>query len=189
MAFNQRKVAEMAAYFLLKTGEGVMPHLKLMKLLYLSDRESFKESGYSMSEDRMVSMKHGPVLSETLNLINGVQQSEPGGWSSLISDKAGHRVAVNSEVSVDDLLELSEADMEIMDSVWNKFGHMNQWEIRDYTHNPENCPEWEDPRDSSHPIELDTLFSALGFDEAQTKALKEQIAEQEAIDRIFSRNK
>ncbi|MCY3973814.1 MAG: Panacea domain-containing protein [Candidatus Dadabacteria bacterium] len=184
MAFNERKVAEMAAYFLLKTKKGIMPHLKLMKLLYLSDRECFWQHGFSMSEDKMVSMPHGPVLSETLNLINGHRPPAPDGWDSLISDKADHQVSVDLKVSVDDLLELSRADIETMDSVWDKFGHMSRWEIVNYTH--DHCPEWEDPEGSSRPIELDTLFKALGFSKTQAKALKEQIAEQEAIDRIFS---
>ncbi|MCY4047796.1 MAG: Panacea domain-containing protein [Candidatus Dadabacteria bacterium] len=184
MAFSERKVAEMAAYFLLKTEKGIMPHLKLMKLLYLSDRECFRQHGFSMSEDKMVSMPYGPVLSETLNLINGVCQSTPNGWDSLISDKENHQVSVDPKVSVDDLLELSRAEIETMDSVWDKFGSMNQWDIVNYTHN--HCPEWEDPEGSSRPIELDTLFKALGFSKIQAKALKEQIAEQEAIDRIFS---
>lgn len=184
MAFSERKVAEMAAYFLLKTEKGIMPHLKLMKLLYLSDRECFRQHGFSMSEDKMVSMKYGPFLFETLNFVCGYRQSEPDGWDSLISDKADHQVSVDPKVSVDDLLELSRAEMETMNSVWDKFGNMYQWEISNYT--CENCPEWEAHEDFSSPIELDTLFRVLGFSEIQTKVLKEQIAEQEAIDRIFS---
>ena len=186
MAFSERKVAEMAGYFLLKTDGGMMHHLKLMKLLYLSDRECFRQHGFSMSEDKMVSMKHGPFLFETLNFVCGSRQSEPGGWDSLISDKADHQVSIKPEANVDDFLELSRADMETMDSVWDEFGNMDQWEISNYT--CENCPEWETPEDSFRPIEIDTLFRALGFSEIQRKALKEQIAEQEAIDRIFSGN-
>jgi len=38
--FNQRKVAQMAAFLLRR--RGCMNYLKLMKLLYLADRESMK---------------------------------------------------------------------------------------------------------------------------------------------------
>ncbi len=161
-----------------------MPHLKLMKLLYLSDRECFRQNGFSMSGDLMVSMKHGPVLSDTLNLINGFEQSEPGGWDSMISTKKNHQVAVKPEVSLECLFELSRADREIMDSVWEQFGNMNQWDLVKYTH--ENCPEWQDPGDSSSPIELDTLFKALGFSEVEAKELKKEIQVQDSIDRFFS---
>lgn len=49
--FNQRKVAQMAA-FLLDHGKGRMSYLKLMKLLYLADRESMRRHGEAISGDR-----------------------------------------------------------------------------------------------------------------------------------------
>ncbi len=161
MPINERKAAEMAVFFLLKTREGRMSHLKLMKLLYLSDRESFRTRGFSISNDLMVSMKHGPVLSKTLNLINGYEQSAPDGWNSLISAREDHQVSCNAGLKVEDLKKLSEKELDILESVWNKFGRMDQWEIRDYTH--DNCPEWQDPGDSSFPIELDAMSKQPPF--------------------------
>ena len=86
MVLNERKVSQMAAYFLYKRG-GRMSHLKLMKLLYLADRESLRLYGLSMTGDCLVSMPHGPVLSMTLNLMDGDVESGPNGWESLISAK------------------------------------------------------------------------------------------------------
>ena len=62
--FREEKVAQMAAYLLQKRG-GRMAYIKLMKLLYLADREYMISYGDSMSGDRAVSMKNGPVLSQT----------------------------------------------------------------------------------------------------------------------------
>jgi len=39
--FNEQKVAQIAAFFLNQTSEKRMPHLKLMKLLYLAKHDSF----------------------------------------------------------------------------------------------------------------------------------------------------
>jgi uncharacterized phage-associated protein len=58
--FDDRRVAQMAAY-LLSREKGRMNHLKLMKLLYLADRESMKRHGQPISGDRFVAMDHGPV--------------------------------------------------------------------------------------------------------------------------------
>ena len=69
--FNERKAAQMAAFFLGQLLDRKMPHLKLMKLLYLSDREAVRAFGWPISGDRLVSMPHGPVLSQTLNLMDG----------------------------------------------------------------------------------------------------------------------
>ncbi|MDD9800064.1 MAG: DUF4065 domain-containing protein [Gammaproteobacteria bacterium] len=66
-------------------------------------------------------------------------------------DKAGRQVQLKKKnITRRDLKEMSECDMEVMDAVWNEFGHLDQWEIRDYTHT--HCAEWEDPGGSSLPI-------------------------------------
>ena len=66
MTFNEQKVAQMAA-FLLARGKGKMKYLKLLKLLYLADRESMKRNGHPISGDSYVSMDHGPVLSKSIS--------------------------------------------------------------------------------------------------------------------------
>ncbi|WP_423930748.1 Panacea domain-containing protein [Candidatus Palauibacter sp.] len=52
-----------------------------IKLLYLVDRRSLLERGVPVTYGRYVSMSHGPVLSETLDLINyGSGPSEESYW-------------------------------------------------------------------------------------------------------------
>jgi len=157
--FNESKVAEMAAYLLLKSG-GRMPYLKLMKLLYLADRESMARYGFPISDDHMVSMIHGPVLSRTLNLMNGDSRSQAK-WGQLISAPISYDLALrglfNPESDID---ELSKADLEVLDAVWQQFGHFGAFPLRDYTH--EHCAEWVDPDGSSFPISPKTVFMAIG---------------------------
>ena len=181
--FNERKVAQMAAYLLAKDG-GRFAHLKLMKLLYLSDRESMNLSGFSISGDYPVSMRHGPVLSLTLSLISGDVLSQPDGWDCWISDKENHEVAVKREFNRNELDELSEFDIDIMDIIWDNYGHMTQWEIRDFTH--DNCAEWIDPKASSSPIPEDRIFKALGKSDEQVKALSSEIENQKSIHKLFA---
>ena len=66
--FNERKAAQAAAWFLRQQG-GRMPHLKLVKLMYLADRQSLDEHGFPITGVLAVSMPHGPVLSMTLNVV------------------------------------------------------------------------------------------------------------------------
>ena len=70
MGFNERKVAQMAAFFLGQSN-GKMPHLKLMALLYLSDREAMRAFGWTISGDSLISISRGPVLLQALKLMNG----------------------------------------------------------------------------------------------------------------------
>lgn len=71
----------MAAFFLYRNGNR-LSILKLMKLLYLADRESLARFGSPLSYDRFASLPHGPVLSQTLDYINGFWKSSTGGWDS-----------------------------------------------------------------------------------------------------------
>ena len=181
--FNERKVAQMAAYLIDKEG-GRMSHLKLMKLLYLADREAMQRYGVPLSGDRMVSMPHGPVLSMTLNLMDGDIESSEGGWEAWISDKENNELSTVHAVQHAELDELSLADFDVLDAVWRQFGHMNKWAIRDYTH--DHCPEWKDPNGSSNPIAYEDVFLALGRTKDQAAELAAHIEAERSIDRLFA---
>lgn len=158
-----------------------MPHLKLIKLMYLADREAMRNTGFPMTGDRFVSMPHGPVLVNTLNHINDDAFSTEGGWDTWISDKANYEVALLRDATPDALDHLSRADMGVLESIWAKFGHMKKYQIRDYTHDPKNCPEWKDPNGSSQPISYKAVFEALGFDAAQAALMGSEIEAQHTI--------
>lgn len=181
--FDERKVAQMAAYLLAKEG-GSMPHLKLMKLLYLADRESLGRYGTPISGDHVVAMEHGPVLSMTLDLINGFVRPSKNGWESWISAKANYQVSLKRTPSLELLDELSVADINALDTVWSKFGHMDKWEIRDYTH--DHCPEWKDPDESSVPIPYANILQALGKTPEVASELSARIEAKRSLDKLLA---
>lgn len=183
--FNEQKAAQIAAWFLAQEG-GAMPHLKLMKLMYLADREAMLRFGFPMTGDLFVSMPHGPVLSNTLSHINDEAQSAPDGWDKWISDKANHMVALVREPNPDELDELSRADLTVLGTTWAKFGHMTKYQIRDYTHDRNNCPEWEDPDGGSNPIPYEVVFRALGFDTEDAASMAADIRAQSIIARSLA---
>ena len=165
----------MAAY-LLKKAE--LPHLKLMELLYLAERRSYLEHGYGISDDTLVSMPYGPVLSSTLNLMNGGLGSERV-WQSYISNKASHKVSlVNADIMIEDLDELSQSDRKILDEVWEQF------KVSNYT---KNYPEWEEPSGSSLPIDLKRLFASEGRTPEQVAILAHQVETQRNLENMFNR--
>lgn len=172
------------AAFLLDHGKGRMSYLKLMKLLYLADRESMRRHGEPISGDRYVSMDQGPVLSQTLDLINGAVEFEQNGWGHWIADKADYEVSLRRKVSRDMLDELSEAELETLEAIYAKFGKWNKWKLRDYTHR--YCTEWKDPQGSSIPIENIDIFRALGRTSAEAKKLAGRIEHDRKIDRLFA---
>jgi len=174
--YQAEKAAQAAAYLLAKAPESRLGRLKLMKLLYLADRQAFANYGRTITGDRMVSMQHGPALSSTLNQL----QSE-GDFTQWVTACGSnhHEVAAGADLDSADLL--SRADRAILDAIWARFGDMHMWDLRNWTHDPANCPEWEDPNGSSRTISLEALGRALGIPEQELAALIAENAEQQHL--------
>jgi uncharacterized phage-associated protein len=184
--FSPSKVAQMAAFFASKQKGGLINVMKVIKLMYLSDRESMRRFGGPISFDYMVSMNNGPVLSQTLNLINGdVSRAAAAEWDEWISDRADHDIAVKCDVTRADLDQLSNADIEILDWAWTKFGHMDQWQLSEYTH--KNCPEWKYPKGSMLPIKEAELLMHLGKSREEAAAIADDIQTERELDQAFAR--
>lgn len=186
--FNEKRTAQAAAFMLHQAG-GRLPLLKLMKLLYLAERESLRAYGEPISGDKLVSMPNGPVLSKTLNMMNGWGGDTRGGWNDWIEDRAGHDFALRDPSMIrspeKDLLELSLSDLEILGSVWERFGHMEKFDLVEHTHSGA-CPEWEDPRGSSRPIPPGRLFKALGYSDEATRSAVEHLKERARLNAAMS---
>src|SRR3546814_20680395 len=85
-----------------------------------------------------------------------------------MEDRAGHEVALRDPSMIRspdlDLQALSDGDLDVLNNVWNRFGHLSKYELRDYKHSS-MCPEWEDPHGSSRPLPMGRLFKALRSEE------------------------
>lgn len=186
--FNERKAAQAAAFLLHKAG-GRLPLLKLMKLLYFSERESLQKYGDTITGDTFISLPNGPVLSMTLNFINGFAKSSEGGWDTWVADRSEHMVELPDKSLVrspeDDLLALSDTDLECLGKVWDQFGHWDRWKLVEYTHS-DACPEWENPGNSSRPIPPARLLKAVGYGPDQVEALTKRLHEQRYVNAAFS---
>lgn len=181
--FTASKVAQMSAFFANKQG-GTIKVLKLIKLLYLSDRESINQHGSPISFDVLMSMQYGPVLSKTLDLLNGfVQGSDSDTWAEWFDSRDNNDVALKRKVERDSLDEISDIDLDILNSVWCSFGKMNQFQLVDYTH--ANCKEWKDPNGSSSLIEDRAILKALNKSEDEINEFSENIRSERILDSIF----
>jgi uncharacterized phage-associated protein len=181
--FNPRKAAQVVAYLALKAG-GRIDVLKVVKLVYLADRDSLKTWGAPILDEQHVSMPHGPVNSSTYSHLNGEHDLTSCGWSDYLEDQANHIVGVVEGVKADSLDELSEADIQSLEAVWSQFQHMTKWQIRDWTHDRNNVPEWEDPKGSSRPIPLERIMTMVGIENADAQA--DLIRDHRKIDRLFA---
>jgi uncharacterized phage-associated protein len=174
-AFDEEKAAEIAAFFVSKEG-GVADVLKLAKLMYLAERESFKRYGAPLTGDRLCSMKDGPVLSESLNYIRG-HGNPPKAWTRLFERRDGNAIRLQqSDLHQESLRRLSDADVELLMSVWERFGQMSTRDIWVYVHS--ELPEYEDPGVSSRPIKMQRLLAVLGYSEPEIEDIVERTEEE-----------
>ncbi len=180
MSFNPRKAAQTIAFFIMEEGHPINI-LKAIKLVYLADRESVRVRGYPIQNEARVSMPHGPVNSVTLDWVNGSYRDN-GEWSSFLSDRSNNRVGLSvATVTTEALDELSSREIEILKRVWNDFGHMGGFDLADWTHDPNNVPEWENPSGSSVAIPLERIMSAVGLDQPIERA-----REQESLNKAYN---
>jgi uncharacterized phage-associated protein len=159
LSFDESKATEAAA-FLLSRSDQTMNYMKLIKLLYLADREALIRWGRPISTDRYVSMKHGPVLSN-------------GSWSSLISNPSGYDVSLAREISEEDFEELSVAERKLLDEIWGKYGALDEWDLVDLLH---DVGEWQDPHGTSVPISYSEILRAGGRSEDFIAAVEGELS-------------
>ena len=170
--YNPEKTAQAAAHLIRRAG-GRMNYMKLIKLLYLADRGSLERWGEPITGDRFVSMTHGPVLSRVYDQIatGPDPRGSPEPWFRLI-EREGYDVRTLAPNPPAD--ELSRRELALLDSVFEEFREMDQWQMRDYCH--AELPEWEDPQGSSNPIPFERVLQVLGKSAEEIREAKEEAA-------------
>ena len=157
-----------------------MKYLKLIKLLYIADREALARWGKPITTDRYVSMKEGPVVSNVYNLIGSEPLPyEQSIWHKHIRTVADWDVELVSDPSND---ELSQAEEDLLQEVFRSHGHKNRWTLVEETH---RFAEWKAPGTSSIQITYREILKALHKDEKEISAnlaeLKSMIAAQRVL--------
>lgn len=167
-SFEPKKAAQVAAFFCAKANGGKLNVVKLVKLMYLADRQSMADSGSPITHDNFVAMKLGPVVSEAYNYIKGEAVAKD--WDDLIADRENHTVGLARPLTDSDDDELSKFEVGVLSKIWEQFGAMDQWALVEWTH--KHCPEWEAPNpiNSSSPIPYERVFKFLSPETATARA-------------------
>ncbi len=179
--FNITKGTEVACQFLQRE-EGRMNIMKLAKLVYLLDRLSLSKRGIPVVGGVYFSMPNGPVTSELLDLINsGCLWGEHCRWEEFISDRRDHEIALRK---VPECEHLSEAELELIDQIYQQFGSKDQWELRDWCH--ERCAEWTPLNAGRDRIEVERIGEALGKGRNEIEQMKEEAEELNLLSKAFA---
>ncbi len=161
IGFRSLKAAQICALFAVQAG-GSIEKLKLIKLVYLSEREHVIDFEDSMLLDELYSLPHGPICSGTLNGIDGVIHKEI--WDHYIARNGNVVVSMKAFVR-SELDELSDVDVDIVNNVWAKFADMTASQVRNWTH--KYCPEYTELDTGRLPIFYKDILDAAGSSNAE----------------------
>lgn len=170
MTFNEKKTTQAAARFL-SLANKQMNYMKLLKLLYLMDRQALIQWGRPVTGDKYFSMKLGPVLSEVLDLLS--EKPAPGRegfWVKHISAPANYEVRLEHEPGHD---ELSEAEEELIDEIYRKYGHFDPFNLANYLHGI--LPEWHRITEGCVPIQYVDILKAGQKSSEEIEAIQREL--------------
>jgi uncharacterized phage-associated protein len=134
--FNIDKTIEAAAYLIKRRPNRRENYMRLLKLLYLAERQSLKERGSPICGDAPYAMAQGPVPSRTLDLVKGKDSSSEK-WEQFI-ETAGYEVELKCDPGN---LNLCRAEINILDKVAERFQSYDEWDLVRWCH--KNIPEYK----------------------------------------------
>ena len=179
---HPQKAVEAAAMFLKLHGKP-MKYLGLLKMLYIADRIALERMEQPITGDSAYSMKFGPVLSGVYDLIKGksVDEALPV-WKTFISDRdQDFNVSLIQVPENDYLCELAQ---EIIQEVYKKFGHLDPFDVAEWTH---GLPEWQKPPlDSRIPIIVDDVLQYMHKTNQDITAIRQEAAREAYLDRMLT---
>ena len=156
--FDTIKVTQ-AAGLLLKRYNGFITRKRLLKLLYITDRELIQETHRPLTGDQPVALDYGPVLSKTYDLLKG-ETSGYEFWNRYIQQIAPYTHKLIEDPGIG---KLSKLELAKLDEVTQRYWWMDDDELSDLTH---AFPEWkrnEPPKGSRNFIPTEHVLEALGF--------------------------
>lgn len=126
-------------YYLAKQLKSPVDKLAAIKLLFFADRYHLRKYGRLISDDTYYALPHGPVASNSLNIVNEVISGENAGVDKqyIKGNSVTSFVAVDSDYELE---YLSDSDIEALDFAIRKFGDKQAWDLRNLTH---EYPEWK----------------------------------------------
>lgn len=177
--FNEAKTTQIAALFIKRHG-GTLNYTKLIKLLYLTDREALSRWERPLTGDSYVSMRNGPVLSQTYELINyPIFLNRASYWHEFIS-KSAYDVSLISEP---DNSELSTREIDLITEVYEKYKDKTWGQMIDICH--DCCHEWEHPGDTSIPIRIEDILKELKKTEKEIEVIEEEASNLKYFDLVL----
>ena len=173
---NERLATQMAVAFITKAN-GPVGRLRLIKLMYLAEREAMRRFLLPIIGDQIFAMRHGMALSNTARLARGKGEAD-GEWNQHIV-RTTQGLGTRRGVSAGSLGDPSKDDLGVIQRVWERYGDKSQDELVHDVHHklPEWIDHWDNDDRKTHavPVTYETLYRTIceGVNEADARYLAE----------------
>jgi uncharacterized phage-associated protein len=179
---NALKAVQAAAALLRFETGWKMGRMRLLKLLYLADRECLRRTGLPLIGDRTVAMDRGPLHGTIYDWIKGKGLHEKE-WSKFIRSSGPREICLHTDPGNG---KLSKHEIDILLEISRKFLTWEDDELSEMTH---DLPEYikankERPPASSRPIPIEDIIDAVSREEDKESILQD-LADKAAYERVF----
>jgi len=182
--FDVQKMIQVVNHIISKY-EGQINYTKLIKELYLADKECLFKHGYLITDNDFVCMKMGPVLEDLYRLIRGQYSVEAAQvqWNSYFYTSSFDLLkAVDNRLPED---RLTANEIHVLDEVDERCHHMDYIELTRLVHNPAVCPETV-LTDSSINLPVESIMAKAGISPEVIDAWGREKRLQNRLDRILA---
>lgn len=177
--FNFTKSLQATAVLLAYEKDRRMSYMRLLKLLYIADRESMAETGRPITGDKPVAMKHGPVLSQVYDLLRG-QASRAGEWDGF-AHVDGYKVELVADPGRG---KLSRGEVARLMEVSGRYREMDDWALVEETHTFREWVAHFPGSNGAAEIPWEDTLAAVGRSEWK-EAVEQDEADQQEFDKVF----
>lgn len=155
-AFDFRKALQAAAVLARREPSRTISRMRLLKLLYIADREALKEIGRPITGDRLAALENGPVLSGFYDIVKGESQR-----SAVFEE---HFAGIGYQVKLaksPGMGALNRWEIRKLTAVSDRYRDVDDWALSEETH---QFPEWRKNQagKSSRPIPVEDVLEAVG---------------------------
>ncbi len=177
--FDFDKSLEASAY-LLNLGGGSMEYIRLLKLLYIAERELLAEDASPLTGDACQAMKNGPVLSTVYDIIMD-KNWQSAKWHRFITT-SGYLIKLVDDPGFD---HLSASIVTKLRAVHARYRETNTWDLVEKTH---EFPEWTKNYSGTGAatIPLEDILEGMGAEEGTLEAIREAEAIRQHMDRVIA---
>lgn len=177
--FDYRKAAEATACLLRREKNRQMHFYRLLKLLYVADRESIREIGRPIVGGGYVVTDRGPMHSAMLELIEGSDAESPH-WLTMFRRERYEIEMIRDAGSGN----LSKHEIETLNRVAIQYQDKDDFEVREITRGFQEVASDSAVRGPADRIPLEEIVNAVGRDQ-DLDAILRDAKEKAVFDRIF----